>query len=82
MAMPDMYRADVQVLTEETVKLLRMNVADLYATLGGQLLGAEAPSKVAGIMSYLAAARSARTRRRSIVLYLQLHSMIGARAWQ
>jgi hypothetical protein len=57
--MPDLYRADVQVLTVETVKLLRMNVADLYATLGGQLLGAEAPSKVAGIMSYLAAARSA-----------------------
>jgi hypothetical protein len=57
--MPDLYRADVQLLTEETVKLLRMNVADLYATLGGQLLGAEAPSKVAGIMSYLAAARSA-----------------------
>jgi hypothetical protein len=57
--MPDAYRADVQVLTEETVKLLRMNIADLYATLGGQLLGAEAPSKVAGIISYLAAARSA-----------------------
>jgi hypothetical protein len=36
-----------------------MNVADLYATLGGQLPGAEAPSKVAGIMSYLVAARSA-----------------------
>jgi hypothetical protein len=52
--MPDLHRADVQVLTEETVKLLRMNVADLYATLGGQLPGAEAPSKVAGIMSYLA----------------------------
>jgi hypothetical protein len=57
--MSDVYRADVQVLTEETVKLPGMNVADLYATLGGQLLGAEAPSKVAGIMSYLAAARFA-----------------------
>jgi hypothetical protein len=57
--MPHLDRADVQVLTDETVKLLRMNVADLYVTLGGQLLGAEAPSKVAGIMSYLAAARSA-----------------------
>jgi hypothetical protein len=59
MSIPRSDRADVQVLTEETVKLLRMNVADLYTTLGGQLLGAEAPSKVAGIMSYLAAARSA-----------------------
>jgi hypothetical protein len=52
-------RRDVQLLTEETVKLLRMNVADLYATLGGQLLGAAPPSRVAGIVTYLAAVRSA-----------------------
>jgi len=55
----NLHRSEVQVLTEETVKLLRMNVGDLYTTLGGQLLGAEPPSKVAGIMSYLAAVRSA-----------------------
>jgi hypothetical protein len=39
--------------------LLRMNIADLYTTLGGQLLGAAPPSKVAGIISYLGAVRSA-----------------------
>ena len=53
------HRPDVQVLTEETVKLLRMSITDLYTTLGGQLLGAAPPSKVAGIMSYLGAVRSA-----------------------
>jgi hypothetical protein len=48
---------DVQSLTEETVKLLRMSPDALYAALGGQLLGTAAPSMVAGIISYLAAAR-------------------------
>jgi len=50
---------DVQTLTEETVKLLRMSSDALFATLGGQLLGTAAPSRVAGIVSYLTAARSA-----------------------
>jgi hypothetical protein len=50
---------DVQTLTEETVKLLRMNLDALYTTLGGQLLGAAPASKAAAIFSYLAAVRSA-----------------------
>ena len=50
---------DVQTLTEETVKLLRMNLDALYTTLGGQLLGSAAASKAAGIFSYLAAVRFA-----------------------
>jgi hypothetical protein len=49
---------DVQGLTEETIKLLRMSLDALYATLGGQLLGTAVPSKVAGIVSYLAALRA------------------------
>ena len=50
---------DVEALTEETVKLLRMSLDALYTTLGGQLLGTAAPSRVGGIVSYLAAARFA-----------------------
>lgn len=50
---------DVQALTEETIKLLRINLDALYATLGGQLLGTVLPSNVAGIVSYLATVRSA-----------------------
>ena len=48
-------KADVQALTEETVKLLRLSLDALYITLGGQLLGTAPPSKVAGIIRYLAA---------------------------
>jgi hypothetical protein len=50
---------DIGVLTDEVVKLLRMNLDNLYTTLGGQLLATVRPSAVAGIVSYLAAARSA-----------------------
>jgi hypothetical protein len=50
---------DVQALTEESAKLLRMSLDALYATLGGQLLGTASPTKVAGIISYVAAVRAA-----------------------
>lgn len=50
---------DIGVLANEVIKLLRMNLDNLYTTLGGQLLGTAPPSTVAGIVSYLAAARSA-----------------------
>ncbi len=46
-------------LADEVVKLLRMSLDNLYTTLGGQLLGTAPPSTVAGMVSYLAAARSA-----------------------
>lgn len=50
---------DIEVLTDEAMKLLRMEIDDLYATLGGQMLGQNLPSRVAGMVSYLSAARSA-----------------------
>jgi hypothetical protein len=50
---------EVQALTEEVNKLLPVDLDDLHATLGGQLLVVDPPSKVAGIMSYLAAMKSA-----------------------
>lgn len=52
-------QSNTGVLADEVVKLLRMNLDNLYTTLGGQLLGTALPSTVAGIVSYLAAARSA-----------------------
>jgi hypothetical protein len=54
-----MKELSIDVLTDEAMKLLRMDVEDLYATLGGQLLAKELPSRVAGIVSYLSAVRSA-----------------------
>jgi hypothetical protein len=41
------------------MKLLRMETDELYATLGGQLLARNLPTRVAGIVSYLSAVRSA-----------------------
>lgn len=52
-------KADVQALAEDTTKLLTVSLDALYITLGGQLLGTARPSKVAGMMSYLAAVRFA-----------------------
>ncbi len=49
---------DVEVLTDEAMKLLELDIDELYATLGGQLLGRSPPTRVAGIMSYLSAIRS------------------------
>lgn len=49
----------VEVLAEEATKLLRLEVDDLYAALGGQILGQSLPTKVAGIVSYISALRTA-----------------------
>lgn len=46
-------------MASETMKLLRLDVDELYATLGSQLLARQNPTRVAGIVSYLAAVRSA-----------------------
>ncbi len=46
-------------LADEAMKLLRMEIGELYATLGGQLLAQNVPTRVAGIVSYLSALRSA-----------------------
>lgn len=50
---------DIELLTDETMKLLRMEIDDLYATLGGQMLGQNLPSRVAGMVSFLSAVRNA-----------------------
>jgi hypothetical protein len=50
---------NIEDLTNEAMKLLRMEIDELYATLGGQLLARNLPSRVAGIVSYLSAVRSA-----------------------
>ena len=54
-----MRELSIDVLTDEAVKLLRMEIDGLYVTLGGQLLGQNLPSRMAGIVSYLSAVRSA-----------------------
>jgi len=50
---------NIEVLTDEALKLLRLEVDDLHATLGGQLLARNLPTRVAGVVSYLSALRSA-----------------------
>jgi hypothetical protein len=50
---------DIQTLADEGMKLLRLEINDLYAILGGQLLARNLPTRVAGIVSYLSMVRSA-----------------------
>lgn len=50
---------EIEILTEEAMKLLRVGVDELFATLGGQLLWRNLPSRTAGIIIYLSAVRSA-----------------------
>ena len=44
---------------DEVMKLLALEIDDLYAALGAQLLGQNLPGRVAGIVSYLSALRNA-----------------------
>jgi len=69
----------VEVLTEETMKLLRLEVDDLYAALGGQILAQTLPSKVAGIVAYISALRSASEARS---LYEALPSGPSSTQWK
>ena len=46
-------------LTDEAMKLLGMEVDQLYATLGVQLSGYDMPTRVAGMVSYLSAIQRA-----------------------
>ncbi len=50
---------EIEILTEEAMKLLRVGVDELFATLGGQLLWRNLPSRTAGMITYLSAVRSA-----------------------
>ncbi|MFQ5850745.1 MAG: hypothetical protein ACE5JU_09170 [Candidatus Binatia bacterium] len=54
-----MKEIEINVLTDEALKLLGMEIDELYATLGAQLLSQNLPTRTAGIVSYLSAARSA-----------------------
>lgn len=49
----------IETLTDEGMKMLRLEIGDLYATLGGQLLTRSLPTRAAGIVSYMSAVRSA-----------------------
>jgi len=48
-----------ETLVDEGMKLLALEIDDLYAALGAQLLGQNLPGRVAGIVSYLSALRNA-----------------------
>jgi len=50
----------VEELTAEALQLLPMGLQELYMLLGCQLLVTAKPTRVAGIMSYLSAARKAK----------------------
>jgi hypothetical protein len=48
---------DMEQLSEEAMKLLTMEIDDLYASLGGQLLGHNLPTRAVGIVTYLSGVR-------------------------
>jgi hypothetical protein len=48
---------DMEQLSEEAMKLLTMEIDDLYASLGGQLLGHNLPTHAVGIVTYLSGVR-------------------------
>jgi hypothetical protein len=56
----------IEELTDEAMKLLGLEIDQLYATLGTQLSGYDIPSRVAGMVSYLSAVQRATSAR---VLY-------------
>jgi hypothetical protein len=50
---------DIETLAGEAMRLFRLDISELYAILGGQLLGSTVPSRAAGIVVYLTSVRSA-----------------------
>jgi hypothetical protein len=50
----------IEELTTEAMQLLPMGLEELYMILGAQLLVSAKPTRVAGIMTYLSAARKAK----------------------
>lgn len=73
-----MKELSIEELTEEALQLLRMEIDELYATLGGQLLARNLPTRAAGIVSYLSAVRSASEARS---LYQALPSVPALTDW-
>jgi len=54
-----MNEPNIDELAQEAIRLLGMEIDELYAILGAQTLGQALPSRAAGIVSYLAAIRNA-----------------------
>jgi hypothetical protein len=54
-----MKELNIEELAEEAMRLLRLDIDELYATLGGQLLSCTSPIRAAGIANYLSAVCSA-----------------------
>jgi hypothetical protein len=55
-----MKEPSIEELTAEAMQLLPMGLEELYMILGSQLLVSAKPTRVAGIMTYLSAARKAK----------------------
>jgi len=55
-----MKEPSIEELTAEAMQLLPMGLEELYMILGSQLLVSARPTRVAGIMTYLSAARKAK----------------------
>ena len=69
----------IEELTTEAMQLLPLGVDELYMILGCQLLASEKPKRVAGIISYLSAARKARQAKS---LYATLPSKPDRSDWE
>jgi hypothetical protein len=68
----------IEELATEAMRLLSMGSEELYMVLGCQLLASAKPTRVAGMMNYLSAARKAREARN---LYAILPSTPTASDW-
>jgi hypothetical protein len=74
-----MMELTIEELTTEAMQLLPLGVDELYMILGGQLLASEKPKRVAGIISYLSAARKAKQARN---LYATLPAKPDRSDWE
>lgn len=73
-----MKQPTIEELTIEAMQLLSMGTEELYMILGSQLLVSAKPSRVAGIMNYLSAAKKAREAKE---LYTTLPESPAASDW-
>jgi hypothetical protein len=73
-----MKEPSIEELTDEAMQLLQMGLEELYMILGAQLLISAKPTRVAGIMTYLSAARKAKEAKE---LYATLPATPTAADW-
>ena len=69
----------IEELTTEAMQLLPLGVDELYMILGCQILASEKPKRVAGIISYLSAARKVQQAKN---LYATLPSKPDRSDWE